>query len=301
MRLITRLDGDHARSAVELDGWAYDSAAIAQEGNLAVAGLDWTSNREIIGADAAVQEAFAEAARRTAADPDRGIGRVAELTLGPPITDPQKIVCLGANYRDHAAEAGIDIPTVPMLFAKFRNSLVGPAAPIVLPATSRSVDYEAELAVVIGTRCKDVAERDALACVAGAMAFDDVSARDLQKQTSQWLAGKAIDTFAPCGPALVTLDELGDLQSLGISAAVNGEIVQDSNTSEMIFGVAETIAFISRLMTLEPGDIIATGTPAGVGVMRDPQILLADGDVVTVTVEGIGSLHNPVVAAAAAT
>lgn len=294
MRLITYLHDGEFRSAVELDGRAFDSAAVAASAGLADSGVDWSSNRAIVGLGADVHAAITAAADQLAAAGDPGLGTVASLTLGPPITDPDKIICLGANYRDHAAEAGMDLPEVPMLFAKFRNSLVGPGAPIVLPGSSDQVDYEAELAIVIGTRCKAVSRAEALDYVFGAMALNDVSARDLQKQTSQWLAGKAPDTFAPCGPALVSAGALGDLQQLAISAKVNGELVQDSNTSQMIFSIAETIEFISGLMTLEPGDIVATGTPAGVGVMRDPQVLLHDGDLVEIAIEGIGSLPNPV-------
>jgi 2-keto-4-pentenoate hydratase/2-oxohepta-3-ene-1,7-dioic acid hydratase in catechol pathway len=183
-----------------------------------------------------------------------------------------------------------------MLFAKFRNSLIGPRERIVLPSRGEQFDYEAELAVVIGRRGKDIPSEDALEHVAGAMVFNDVTARDVQHATSQWTAGKAIDTFAPCGPALVTLDELGDLQGLAIRARVNGVTVQDGHTSQMIFSVAETIAFLSSLMTLEVGDIIATGTPAGVGISRSPQVLLHDADVVEIEIEGLGVLSNPVAA-----
>jgi 2-keto-4-pentenoate hydratase/2-oxohepta-3-ene-1,7-dioic acid hydratase in catechol pathway len=201
---------------------------------------------------------------------------------------------MGLNYRDHAEETGLALPTVPLFFAKFRNSLIGPADEIVLPAASEQVDYEAELAVVIGRRCRDVSTSEALEYVAGAMAFNDVSARDLQFEASQWTTGKAIDTFAPCGPALVLRDEIPDLQTLGIRARVNGQTLQDANTSLMIFGVAEAIAFLTRVMTLEPGDIIATGTPAGVGMVRDPHVWLRDGDIVEIEIDEIGMLRNPV-------
>jgi 2-keto-4-pentenoate hydratase/2-oxohepta-3-ene-1,7-dioic acid hydratase in catechol pathway len=167
----------------------------------------------------------------------------------------------------------------------------------VLPESGEVFDYEAELAVVIGAPCKDVEESDALGYVAGVMALNDVSARDLQAATSQWMAGKAIDTFAPCGPSLV-IDEVEDLQNLAIATRVNGEVVQDANTGLMIFSVAETIAFISRLMTLMPGDIVATGTPAGVGFKRQPPVLLQPGDLVEVELEKVGTLSNPVTAAA---
>jgi 2-keto-4-pentenoate hydratase/2-oxohepta-3-ene-1,7-dioic acid hydratase in catechol pathway len=185
-----------------------------------------------------------------------------------------------------------------MFFAKFANSLVGPADRIVPPATTEQVDYEAELAVVIGTPGRNIAAADALGHVAGAMAFNDISARDLQLANNLWTGGKAIDTFAPCGPALVLRDDIGDLQALGVRTRVNGEVVQDGNTASMIFGVAETIAFLSEIMTLEPGDIIATGTPAGVGNSRTPKLFLHPGDVVEVEIEGIGTLRNPVAEAA---
>jgi acylpyruvate hydrolase len=214
------------------------------------------------------------------------------IWIGPPVPDPQKIICLGLNYRDHAEEAGLTPPSAPMFFAKFANSLAGPIDPIVPPRTTDEVDYEAELAVVIGRPGRDIPMERALEHVAGAMAFNDVSARDLQLANNLWTGGKAIDTFGPCGPALVTLDEIPDLQSLSIRARVNGEIVQDGNTASMIFGVAETVSFLSQIMTLEPGDIIATGTPAGVGNSRTPKLFLHPGDVVEVEIEGLGRLRN---------
>jgi 2-keto-4-pentenoate hydratase/2-oxohepta-3-ene-1,7-dioic acid hydratase in catechol pathway len=222
------------------------------------------------------------------------VGTVGSVRLGPPVPDPDKIVCLGLNYRDHASESAMALPPTPIIFAKFRSSLAGPNDPIVLPGVGEKFDYEAELAVVIGRRAKNVRREEALEYVAGAMAFNDVTARDIQHATSQWTAGKAIDSFAPCGPALVLGDELGDLQDLAIRASVNGLSVQGGHTSQMIFSVAETIEFLSSLMTLEVGDIIATGTPAGVGISRDPQVLLSPGDVVEVEIEGIGRLVNVV-------
>jgi 2-keto-4-pentenoate hydratase/2-oxohepta-3-ene-1,7-dioic acid hydratase in catechol pathway len=181
-----------------------------------------------------------------------------------------------------------------MFFAKFPNSLAGPHADIVPPATTEKVDYEAELAVVIGRRGRNIAEAHALAHVAGAMAFNDVSARDLQLANNLWTGGKAVDTFAPCGPALVSLEEIGDLQDLGVRTRVNGEVLQDGSTASMIFGVAATIAFLSQIMTLEPGDIVATGTPAGVGQSRTPPRFLQAEDVVEVEIDGLGTLRNRV-------
>jgi 2-keto-4-pentenoate hydratase/2-oxohepta-3-ene-1,7-dioic acid hydratase in catechol pathway len=218
-----------------------------------------------------------------------------EIHLGPPVPDPEKIICLGLNYRDHAKEAHLATPAVPMLFAKFRNSLVGPADPIVLPIQSTQVDYEAELAVVIGATCKHVTPERALDFVAGVMAFNDVSARDLQMQTSQFTGGKALDTFGPSGPALVTLDEIPDIQALRLTTRVNGMTLQSGTTADMIFSVAEIVSYLSHLMTLVPGDLVATGTPAGVGFTRHPPIYLAPGDVVEVEVERVGTLRNPVV------
>jgi 2-keto-4-pentenoate hydratase/2-oxohepta-3-ene-1,7-dioic acid hydratase in catechol pathway len=216
-----------------------------------------------------------------------------DVTLHAPITDPQKIICLGLNYRDHAEETGQEIPTAPMWFAKFANSLTGSGADIVLPAAhAEYVDYEAELALVIGRRAKNVSAEDALSHIAGAMPFNDVSARDLQMQNPLWTSGKAIDTFAPCGPALVTLDEIDDLGALGLRTRVNGELLQQGTTANLIFAPAEVVAWLSRTMTLLPGDIIATGTPAGVGVAQGR--FLKDGDTVEVEIDGLGTLVNPV-------
>jgi acylpyruvate hydrolase len=218
---------------------------------------------------------------------------LAEVTLCAPVTDPQKIVCLGLNYRDHAEETGQEIPTAPMWFAKFANALIGSGQDILLPAAHPEfVDYEAELALVIGRRAKNVSAEDALSCIAGAMPFNDVSARDLQLQNPLWTSGKAIDTFAPCGPALVTLDEIDDLGALGLRTRINGELLQQGNTANLIFGPAEVVAWLSRTMTLLPGDIIATGTPAGVGAAQGR--FLRNGDTVEVEIDGLGTLVNGV-------
>jgi 2-keto-4-pentenoate hydratase/2-oxohepta-3-ene-1,7-dioic acid hydratase in catechol pathway len=211
-----------------------------------------------------------------------------------PIDSPAKIVCVGLNYRDHAEEQGSDLPTAPLLFAKWPNTLIGPGEPIVLPPESEQVDYEAELGVVIGRTARRVAERDALDHVRGYVCVNDVSARDLQFADGQWTRGKSPDTFCPVGPRLVPREEVDDPQALAIRCLVNGRVLQDSTTANMVFSVAEIIAYVSRTVTLEPGDLIATGTPAGVGVFRDPPVLLQDGDEVTVEVQGLGQLTNPV-------
>ncbi len=211
-----------------------------------------------------------------------------------PIALPQKIVCVGMNYRDHAAEAGLDVPERPILFAKWPNSLVGPGDAIVIPPLSEQIDYEAELAVVIGARVRDVPVEEALGAVAGYLCLNDVSARDVQFADRQWTRAKSFDTFTPIGPGLVPAREIHDPQALAIRCSVNGEVLQDSTTAEMVFSVADVVAYASRSITLEPGDVIATGTPAGVGFTREPPVFLRPGDEVTVEIEGIGALRNPV-------
>jgi 2-keto-4-pentenoate hydratase/2-oxohepta-3-ene-1,7-dioic acid hydratase in catechol pathway len=237
----------------------------------------------------------ADGLRELAARAEQASERIAlaGATLHAPVTDPQKIICLGLNYRDHAEETGQEIPAAPMWFAKFANSLIGSGQDIVLPAAhAQYVDYEAELALVIGRRAKNVPAGDALRYIAGAMPFNDVSARDLQMQNPLWTSGKAIDTFAPCGPALTTLEEIDDLGALGLRTRVNGEQLQEGTTANLIFAPAEVLAWLSRTMTLLPGDIIATGTPAGVGVAQGR--FLHDGDTVEVEIDGLGTLVNRV-------
>jgi 2-keto-4-pentenoate hydratase/2-oxohepta-3-ene-1,7-dioic acid hydratase in catechol pathway len=210
------------------------------------------------------------------------------------ISRPGKIVCVGLNYLDHAQETGQEVPRAPLLFAKWPNTLIGNGDAIVLPDEAKEVDYEAELGVVIGTTAKHVTEAQALDHVEGYICLNDVSARDLQFADGQWTRGKSPDTFCPVGPRLVPREEIPDPQQLGIRCILNGQAMQDSSTAQMIFSVAEIIAYVSRVITLEPGDLIATGTPAGVGVFRDPKVLLKDGDEVSVEIDGLGTLTNPV-------
>ncbi len=252
-------------------------------------GAGATSVRELLGEHDA--DGLAELGAQASGSAARL--ELADVRLLAPVPDPEKIICLGLNYRDHAEESGQPIPAAPMWFAKFANSLIGSGAQIVLPAAHPEyVDYEAELAVVIGRRAQRVSAEEALSHVAGAMPFNDVSARDLQLQNPLWTSGKAIDTFAPCGPALVTLDEIADIQELGLRTRVNGELLQEGTTSEQIFSVAETIAWLSRTLTLIPGDVIATGTPAGVGASKGRFLL--DGETVEVEVDGLGAVSNRV-------
>jgi 2-keto-4-pentenoate hydratase/2-oxohepta-3-ene-1,7-dioic acid hydratase in catechol pathway len=217
--------------------------------------------------------------------------------MGLPIERPSKIVAVGLNYRDHGEEQGATLPERPLLFAIWPNALIGPGEPIVIPPITNEVDYEAELGVVMGSRVKGVSAESALEAVAGYTCLNDVSARELQKGDRQFTRGKSLDTFCPVGPVLVPASELPDPQALAIRALLNGEVMQDSTTGNMVFTVAELIEFISQAITLQPGDLIATGTPAGVGAFRDPPVFLQPGDEITIEVEGIGALTNPVVAA----
>jgi 2-keto-4-pentenoate hydratase/2-oxohepta-3-ene-1,7-dioic acid hydratase in catechol pathway len=221
---------------------------------------------------------------------------LSQLKLLAPLPRPGKIICIGLNYSDHAAESGQPIPQYPVVFAKYANAIVGPGEAIILPRVTDQVDYEAELGFVIGKRGRYVPEADAMSYVAGYLPINDVSARDYQMRTSQWTMGKIFDTFAPMGPALVTADEISNPHNLDIRLTINGEVLQNSNTRNLIFGVPQLVASLSEVMTLEPGDVVSTGTPPGVGMARKPQRWLRPGDVVDVEIEGLGTLSNPVVA-----
>ncbi len=216
------------------------------------------------------------------------------VRLRPPITRPGKIICIGLNYRDHCLEQHKPIPTSPIIFAKYANTIIGPGDPIIIPPITQAVDYETELAVVIGKAGKGISEADALDYVGGYMMMNDVTARDFQRQDGQFVRAKTQDSFAPCGPYLVTADEIGDPQNLQVDGWVNGELRQHSNTKEMVFGVAALISYISAGISLEVGDIISTGTPGGVGEHRNPPAFLQPGDVVRMEIEGLGRLENPV-------
>ncbi len=236
------------------------------------------------------------AAAEEAAERGEGI-HAGDVHVSAPIGKPDKVLCIGLNYADHAAESNMPIPSEPVVFSKFSSTIIGPGDAIRLPSITQSVDYEVELVVVIGTSGKDIPESDALDHVAGYTVGHDVSARDfqLEKPGGQWLLGKTFDTFAPLGPELVTPDEIEDPHNLGIRCILNGEIVQDSNTAQLIFRVDQLIAYLSRVVTLQPGDLIFTGTPPGVGMARDPQLWLRAGDTVVCEIDGIGRLENPVV------
>ncbi len=212
-----------------------------------------------------------------------------------PIERPGKIVCVGLNYRDHAEEQGVALPSAPLFFAKYTTSLIGPGDPIVIPPAVSKCDYEAELGVVIGTTVKGIGKESAFEAVAGYVVANDVSARDLQFADGQWTRGKSPDTFCPVGP-LVPAADVPDPHALSIRAILNGDVMQDSTTANLIFGIDEVISYASQTSTLEAGDLILTGTPAGVGVFRDPQRLLRPGDTITIQIDGLGEISNPVVA-----
>jgi acylpyruvate hydrolase len=294
MRLTTyERGGEWVAAVVVADGLLVDAAAAARHAGLDGGGA-WGSVRGILGQPADRLGALADGAEAVAAQADPEVVLdPASTRLGPPVPDPQKILCVGLNYRAHAAEASLDEPPVPLVFAKFPNVLIGSGAAIELPAgNGEHVDYEGEIAVVIGRAAYRVSEDEALDAVAGWMPFNDVSARDLQTQTSQWTVGKSPDTFGPCGPSLVLENAFRD-GGLEIETRVNGEQVQHAHTDQMIFSAARLIAFLTQTMTLVPGDIIVTGTPEGVGAHRDPPRFLRDGDVVEVRVDD-ERLSNPV-------
>jgi 2-keto-4-pentenoate hydratase/2-oxohepta-3-ene-1,7-dioic acid hydratase in catechol pathway len=214
------------------------------------------------------------------------------VALLPPVPDPEKIVCIGLNYGKHAAEGGMEVPDSPTIFGKYRNALAAPGATVRLPANSRKVDYEAEVAFVVGRRARDVGEAEALEHVAGYTLLNDLSARDLQFSTPQWMSGKVFDGSAPCGPALVTPDETGPHDAIEIRLTLNGEQMQGASTADLIFSVPALLSHLSQLMTLEPGDIVSTGTPDGVGSVRQPRVWLADGDEIVIESPTLGRLET---------
>jgi 2-keto-4-pentenoate hydratase/2-oxohepta-3-ene-1,7-dioic acid hydratase in catechol pathway len=239
-------------------------------------------------------------AAKRAAEKSKKRTPVAEAKFLAPVPDPNKIICLGLNYRDHALESGAAIPNEPVLFSKYTTALTGHREPIVLPKVSSKVDYEAELVIVMGKRGRHIPLERAMQYVAGYSVGHDVSARDWQfkGEPKQWMSGKTFDTFAPVGPELVTADEVPDPHAMPIRLKLNGELMQDSTTKQLIFGVPEILAYCSTIMTLEPGDVIFTGTPPGVGAARKPPVFMKPGDVAVVEIDGLGALENPCMAEA---
>ncbi len=275
MRIVTYRSDRGARAGVLRDDSVVDVwDALAGEGS---------SVRDLIASDR-----LAEAAEIAGGEPVP----FERVELEPPVPDPEKIVCIGLNYRAHAAEAGIEPPDAPTFFAKFRNALAPPGATVPLPAASAKVDFEAEVAFVVGRRCSDVSESEAADFIAGYMLLNDLSARDLQFATPQWMPGKVFDGSAPCGPALVTPDEAGPHDRISFSLTLNGEEMQAASTDDLIFSVPALVARLSKLMTLEPGDLVSTGTPAGVGSTRQPRVWLQPGDEITISSPTLGRLET---------
>ena len=274
MRLVTYRSGRGDRAGVVRDDAVVDAWDALGGGRASV--------RELLAADR-VNELMDVDGKRIA---------LTDVELRPPVPDPDKIVCIGLNYSEHAAEAGMEPPESPAIFGKYRNALAAPGATVPLPAASRKVDFEAEVAFVIGRRAKEVPEAHALDHVAGYMLLNDLSARDLQFATPQWMAGKVFDGSAPCGPALVTPDEAGPADAIEFALDLNGERMQASDTGGLIFSVAALVAHLSRLMTLEPGDVVATGTPSGVGSTRDPRVWLEPGDELVISSPQLGELRT---------
>lgn len=273
------------RLGIWLDDAVVDTSAAG------IAGMPGTMADALSGGAAAL-----DSLRNLAADPpESALLPADQVTLGPCVPQPGKILCVGLNYAKHAAEGGQAIPETPVLFSKFNNSLAGPDEDVPLPASAVEYDYEVELTAVIGRTTRDVSVEDALDYVAGYCCSNDVSARDLQMLTGQWLLGKTLDKFLPLGPWLVTSDEVPDPQALGLRCWLNGDLRQDSNTSDMIFSVAEIVSYASRYMTFEAGDVISTGTPEGVIMGMDPRVWMKAGDVVSVEVDGLGRLSNRLV------
>jgi 2-keto-4-pentenoate hydratase/2-oxohepta-3-ene-1,7-dioic acid hydratase in catechol pathway len=275
MRILTYRSDRGPRAGLLVDGAVVDAWDAL--------GGDGSSVRELLEAD--------RLGELSGIDVGGGVA-LEDVELLPPVPDPEKIVCIGLNYRAHAAEAGIDPPDAPAIFGKYRNALVPTGTAVRLPAASDKVDYEAEVAFVIGRRASELDESAAADHIAGYMLLNDLSARDLQFATPQWMPGKVFDGSAPCGPALVTADEALTDGTVSFSLTLNGEVMQDASTDDLIFGIPQLVAHLSRLMTLEPGDIVSTGTPSGVGSTRDPRVWLKPGDEIAISSPTLGLLET---------
>ncbi len=279
MKLVSYDAGDGARAGVLEDEQVVDAWAALGEPHRG-------SLRELIA------EGRLDDLRATFGNAGTSSHPRSAVSLLPPIPDPDKIVCIGLNYGKHAAEGGMEVPASPTIFGKYRNALAAPGATVRLPANSRKVDYEAEVAFVVGRRAKDVSEEEALDYVVGYTLLNDLSARDLQFSTPQWMSGKVFDGSAPCGPALVTPEEAGPHGGIEIRLTLNGEQMQGASTAELIFSVPSLLSHLSQLMTLEPGDIVSTGTPDGVGSVREPRVWLAGGDEIVIESPTLGRLET---------
>lgn len=288
-RLVSYGSRDGLRAGVDLAGTVVDLGSIGFGGATGPV----TMRQLLSSGPGAPERAIASAEEALAAGSVDGIA-LEDVHLGPVIPDPEKVICVGANYRAHLDESDYPAPPFPEVFAKFPNALLGSGDPIPITPASSEIDFEGELVVIIGQRCKNVSRPEALSVVAGYAPGNDISARDIQLRVSQWVVGKTLDGFLPLGPGLVPASLVPEPQDLELTTRLNGEIMQHSRTRAMIFDLADIIVYLSSMMTLEPGDVICTGTPGGVGLYRDPPVFLKDGDVIEVEVEGLGTLTNPV-------
>lgn len=301
MKLISFYVNKKLRAGAAVLGYAVDLERAAR---LLGSGVIPPTIRGILEGDAPLMARARKVARRAEAKLQRVIEKkerrpawafpLGEIELAPPIPDPPKIICIGQNYADHCREQGLEPPEKPIIFTKFPTTLTGPGAPVYLPSpdVTSQVDYEVELAFVMGRTAKHVKRKDAMGYVAGYMVMNDVTARDVQYGDKQWTRGKSFDSFGPCGPWIVTTDELADVGRLHIWLRLNGETMQESSTRNLIFDVPYLIEYLSRGITFQPGDIVSTGTPPGVGIFRKPPVLLKPGDVMEAGIEGIGTLQN---------
>lgn len=294
MRIVSYEDQSTTRGGVLVDDVVYDLHRLLEDAPEAVHGTT-SSVRELLELyGAAIADLSAGMNALVRRNPDARVGERSQVRLTAPIVDPAKVLCVGLNYKDHVAETGRALPEYPDIFAKFASTLIGPDDLIGGAEVSENLDFEGELAVVIGRTARRVSEEDALSYVAGLAPLNDITARDLQYRGTQWLAGKAVDGSTPWGPALVTLDEVGDPQDLELVTKVNGVEMQRSNTSYQIFPVARVVSYLSSFLTLSPGDLIATGTPQGIGAKRTPPVWLQPGDTVEVDIERVGLLRSRV-------
>lgn len=301
MKLISFYKGKNLRAGAAVEGYAIDLEKAAKALGC---GVVPDSIRAILEGGEPALGRVRRAVRRAEARMNRVAAKkdrrpvwampLGDVELAPPVPNPEKIICVGQNYIDHCREQGVDPPASPIIFTKFPTSLTGAASPIKIPpeTVTRAVDFEVELAFVIGREGKRIAKRNAMSHVAGYTVMNDVTARDIQKSDGQWVRAKSIDTFGPCGPWLVTRDEIDDPHDLRIWLKVNGETMQDSSTKNLIFKIPQLLEFLSRTITFRPGDIVATGTPPGVGIFRSPPVLLGPGDVVEAGIDGIGTIQN---------
>jgi 2-keto-4-pentenoate hydratase/2-oxohepta-3-ene-1,7-dioic acid hydratase in catechol pathway len=292
MKIVSYMHESGVRGGILVEDTVYDLELLLQGSREATCGAT-TSVREFLELYGdRITAISSEISSLAGQDPVARVGALSEVRLTTPVADPAKVLCIGLNYKDHVAETGRPFPEYPDVFAKFASTMIGPEDEIGGARVSDNLDFEGELAVVVGRRASGVTEDEALQYVAAVAPLNDITARDLQYRGTQWLAGKAVDGSTPWGPALVTLDEVGDPQALDLVTRVNGVEVQRSNTSYQIFPIARVVSYLSSFLTLEPGDVIATGTPQGIGAKRNPPVWLAPGDTVEIDIEKVGLLRN---------